>query len=197
MIRFEPVSEPPDFDERVRQRGASWLNEHSEGRPRDYWREYTPHLRKGFRGLCAYSAMWIQSGDVDHFIPCTEKRHFAYEWSNYRYADGSINSRKQGRLESELLDPFEVCDEWFEILLPSLQLVVTDRCPPDKRKRANTMLDKLGLGHAEWILDIRRSWYVLWESGELKLEGLDRRAPLLARAIRKREAERSSKGVAT
>jgi hypothetical protein len=187
VIRFDRVPEPPGFDESVRQRGVAWLKEHPSGRPHDYWRKFTPQLRKGFRELCAYSAMWIQSGDVDHFAPCVEKRELAYEWSNYRYADGSINSRKQRSPESELLDPFEVRDEWFEILLPSLQLVVTDRCPPELRKRANTMLDKLGLGHAEWVLEVRGSWFKLWQSGNLTLEGLDRKAPLLARAIRKRE----------
>lgn len=191
MIRFERPSEPEDFDRRVRQRGRAWLKEHPTGRPHPYWREFAPALRQGFRGLCAYSAMWVQSGDVDHFTPCVEKRELAYEWSNYRYADGSINSRKQGRLESELLDPFEVRDEWFEILLPSLQLVVTDHCPPELRTRANTMLDKLGLGHSEWIIEIRQSWFELWENG-LSLDRLEHRAPLLARAIRKREALRAS-----
>ena len=197
MIHFDPAPEPAEFDQRVRARGRQWLAEHPTGRPAPYWRDFTPLLRTVFRELCAYSAMWIQSGDVDHFVPCVERRDLAYEWSNYRYADGSINSRKQGRVESELLDPFEVRDEWFEILLPSLQLVVTDECPPEFRKQAKTMLDKLGLGHAAWIIDIRRSWFEEWENQRLTLEGLDRKAPLLARAIRKREAELASKGAAT
>lgn len=197
MIRFEPVPEPPDFDERVRQRGKAWLAAHPTGRPRDYWREFTPQLRKGFRDLCAYSAMWIQTGDVDHFASCVERRERAYEWSNYRYADGSINSRKQGRSESELLDPFEVHDEWFEVLLPSLQLVVTDRCPPELQQRARSMIDKLGLGHSEWIVEIRRHWFEAWENKHVTLEWLDRKAPLLARAIRAREAAPAAKETST
>jgi len=187
MIRFPQAPEPPGFHERVRVRGNAWLKEHPTGRPRDYWREFTPQLREGFRGLCGYSAMWIQSGDVDHFDPCVSNRALAYEWRNYRYADGMLNSKKQGRAAAEMLDPFEVEDDWFEVILPSLQLVVTDRCPEGMRGRARAMLDALGLGHSDWVIDIRRSWYDLWQTGELSLDGLEKRAPLVARAIRKRQ----------
>ena len=187
MIRFERVPEPETFDARVRVRGNAWLKEHSTGRLRDYWREFTPQLRAGFRGLCAYSAMYIQSGDVDHFAPCVTNRALAYEWGNYRYADASLNSRKQGRAVEEMLDPFEVDDDWFEVILPSLQLVVTDRCPEALRGRARLMIDGLGLGHSDWVLDIRRGWFDEWKGGHLSLEGLERRAPLIARAIRKQQ----------
>ncbi|MEZ4409447.1 MAG: hypothetical protein R3A52_23700 [Polyangiales bacterium] len=191
-MRFDRVPEPPEFGARVRERGAQWLREHPTERLRDYWREFTPELRRGFRCLCAYSAMWIQSGDVDHFAPTASNRALAYEWSNYRYADGSINSRKQGLAVEKMLDPFEVRDEWFEVLLPSLQLVVTEACPPTLRGRAQTMLDRLGIGHAEWIIEVRQGWYDEWVNERLTLEGLDRRAPLLARANRKREAARAA-----
>lgn len=197
MIRFEPVPEPLEFDERVRQRGNAWLAKNKAEYPYGYWREFAPQLRRGFRGLCAYSAMRIQSGDVDHFVPCSERRELAYEWSNYRYADGRINSKKQGRLESKLLDPFEVRDEWFEVHLPSLQLVVTDHCPPELRQRAKSMIETLGLSHAEWLIEVRQSWLQMWEQGDISLAGLDVVAPLLARAIRTRKAAPAAQETST
>jgi hypothetical protein len=65
-------------------------------------------------------------GTVDHYLCCKNYRHLAYEWSDYRFAFSWINSSK-GTLDSQVLDPFEVEDGWFEIVLPSLELILTDR----------------------------------------------------------------------
>ena len=61
--------------------------------------EFEPELRNAFGGLCGYCAMVIFKGQVDHFIPVAilrgqEKDELAYEWSNYRYGEASLNQRK-------------------------------------------------------------------------------------------------------
>ncbi|WP_228019853.1 hypothetical protein [Sphaerospermopsis sp. LEGE 08334] len=54
--------------------------------------------------------------DLEHFLSCENHRHLAYEWTNYRFVSGWVNSSK-GTLDNQVLDPFEVEDDWFEILL--------------------------------------------------------------------------------
>lgn len=195
MIHFDPPGEPPDFDDRVRRRGRTWLDKHpqdSHPRPKDYWTPFVKELAAGFRHLCAYTAIHEPVGTVDHYLSCVTDRDRAYEWSNFRFACHKVNSKK-GDLGCAVLEPFEIVDGWFEILLPSLQLVLTAAVPPVQRARAAFTLERLGLRDAEWVIRQRRAWYELYESGQLTLAGLDQRAPLIARAVSKQQAEASSK----
>ena len=84
---------------------------------------------------------------------------------------------------AELLDPFEIEDGWFEILLPSLQLRVSDSVPDELRGRAEHMLNRLHLGDDERVVRQRREWYRMYQSGELSLNGLEKKALLIAAAI--------------
>lgn len=187
MIRFEPVEKPADFAEKVESPGATWLAEHASGRPKDLWSPFKPQLADAFRNLCAYSAMFEPVGTVDHFVSCDEDRAKAYSWSNYRYASGWINSSKNSLLSSEIFDPFVVEDGWFEILLPSLQLVATDSVPEGMRERAKFVLKRLHLRDDERVLRQRREWYRMYQDGELTLEGLRKKAPLIAAAVVKQQ----------
>lgn len=126
-------------------------------------------------------------GTVDHFVSWDEDPTLAYEWSNYRYASGWINSSKKNLTSAQLLDPFEVGEDWFEILLPSLQLVATKKIPAKYRKRAETMLIRLGLRDDERILRQRREWYRLYQDSKLTLDGLRVIAPLIAIAVEKQQ----------
>jgi hypothetical protein len=96
-----------------------------------------------------------------------------------------------------VLDPFEVGDGWFEVILPSCQMVLTDRCPPELRDRAQTMLKRLKLGHGEEIVSVRQEWYRMYCEGELSLEGLARWAPLIARAVRKQREQATAEPAAS
>jgi hypothetical protein len=192
VIRVERAPEPSDFDARVRKPGNVWLARGKmEGMP-SYWRRAARHLRKAFQDRCGYSAMWLSSpGTVDHFVSRDEDRRLAYEWGNFRYAAAWINSCKADLRADQILDPFEIGDDWFEIILPSCQMIMTERCPPEFRARAHNMLVRLRLGHDEDVVSYRQEWYQMYCDGELTLEGLDRKAPLLARAIRKQNAQSS------
>jgi hypothetical protein len=185
VIRFEPVPKPEGFAERVESRGQAWLAANATGRPRDYWSEFKPQLADGFQSLCAYSAMYEPVGTVDHFVSCDEDRTRAYDWANYRYAAAWINSSKQALSSREIIDPFTVELGWFELLLPSLQLVITERVPAAWRERAERMLARLHLGHDERVVRQRREWYRMYQTGQLTLDGLAEKAPLIAAAVRK------------
>jgi hypothetical protein len=193
MIRFNPPPEPPGFDQKGRRCGNAWLakNPDPKKRLRDYWSPFKSHLADGFSNLCGYSAMYEPVGTVDHYLCCENHRHLAYEWSNYRYASGWINSSKS-TLDEQVLDPFQVEDDWFEILLPSLQLVLTDAVPPHERDRAAFTLERLHLRDDERVIRQRQQWYQLYLDGELTLAGLERKAPLIARAIRKQQQDSSA-----
>lgn len=186
MMRFQRVPKPEGF-EAVEARGAAWLASHgADQRPPSLWLEFQHALADGFGSLCGYSALYVANGQVDHFVSHDEDRGRTYDWGNYRYADGWLNASKRSVRSTELLDPFEVEDDWFEIILPSLQLVVTDAVPADKRPHAERMLTRLHLGHDERVLKQRREWYRMYQDRELTLDGLARKAPLIARAIERK-----------
>ncbi len=186
MIRVHPRPEPSRFDERCRKRGRRWLKNHpGYSRPHDYWSEFEPDLREAFGGLCGYCAMLVMRGQVDHFIPVVvfkaeENHHLAYEWSNFRYGEGTLNLRKA---TSRVLDPYEVEDDWFQVLLPSLQLVLTEKVPENIRALAELTLERLGLRDHEVVVRYRREWFRMYQEGRLSLDGLRDVAPLVARAV--------------
>lgn len=188
MIRFEPRPKPDGFEERVETRGVAWLAAHVTGRGPAHWLEFRTQLADAFGSLCAYSAMFDPVGTVDHFISVDEDRSKSYDWSNYRFCAGWINSSKQSLKSTQIIDPFKVTNEWFEVQLPSMQLVLTGRVPAAERERAQFVLDRLHLGHDERVVRQRREWYRMYQEGELNLAGLAKKAPLIAAAIKRQEA---------
>ena len=185
MIRVTPPQEPGNFDAECRQPGNSWLAAHSTGRPRDYWTPFKGQLADGFGQRCGYSAMYEPVGTVDHYRSAKQQRSLAYEWSNYRFSAQWINSSKQ-TADNAVLDPFEVQDDWFEILLPSLQLVLNEAAiPAGQLAKARLTLEKLHLRDDERVIRQRREWYRMYQAGELTLAGLRKKAPQIARAVEK------------
>lgn len=188
MIEFALQDEPEKFNERCRVRGNRWLSE-NEGyeRPADYWSEFKPELREAFSGLCAYCAMRIMDGQVDHFRPISILKEEgndsqAYEWKNFRYGEGIINRKKWKHI---VLDPFDVREGWFEIQLPSLQLVATNKIPERKYQLALFTIQKLGLQDSEVVVRYRQTLFQMYREGKITLEGLRYMAPLLADAVQK------------
>lgn len=179
------VPEPGGFDASVRRPGQAWLAEHpAAARPRPLWVSYLPDLAEGFGDRCGYTAMHIEDGTVDHYRSCANYPDLIYEWSNYRFASARINAVKK-TADDRVLDPFEVGDDWFEILLPSLQMVPTEHIPVEARERATFTLRRLGLRDGAPVMRRRATWYAEFLHGGLSLAGLRRFAPLLGRAVDK------------
>ena len=119
MIPVTPVPEPKDFDTKVRQLGKAWLAANPNAKVKDLWSLYRGDLADGFHDLCGYSAIHCPHGTVDHYLSKDNKnalqnRALAYEWANYRYAAGWVNSSK-GNEDDAILDPYHVGEGWFEI----------------------------------------------------------------------------------
>jgi hypothetical protein len=187
MIHFERPPQPPKFSERCHQRGNQWLEEHPNVvRPKDYWTEFKPELTDGFSNLCAYTVMYTPNGTVDHYLSWKNYRHLAYEWTNYRFCAGWMNSSKSNA-DDTVIDPFHVQDGWFEIILPSLQLRITDQVPAQLSQKAEYTLNRLHLQDDERVIRQRREWYRMYQEGELTLDGLSMKAPLIAAAVEKQQ----------
>jgi hypothetical protein len=190
VIPVARPDEPEGFDAACRQAGKKWLaaNLDSDPHRNPLWGDFNGTLRQAFGLRCGFLAMRIPRGTVDHWISIRSDRALAYEWTNYRFVDGAVNSAKKPAWEGKLLDPFEVEDDWFEILLPSLQLVVASTSlDAALLARAKFTLEKLRLDDGEDVIRLRSEWLALYESGDLTLAGLFKLAPLLARAVAKRD----------
>lgn len=185
MIPVRRVPEPADFDARVRKPGRAWLDANPQPkRPRDLWSPFRTVLATGFDHRCGYTAMYDPIGSVDHHLSVKARRELAYEWDNYRFCSEWLNKSKRNE-DQAVLDPYEVGEGWFEIELPSLKLRTTERIPPALRARAERTLDRLHLRDDERVLRQRREWYRMVLEGEITLEGLRKKAPLIAAAIEK------------
>lgn len=186
MIPVRRVRKPAGFDAKVKQPGDAWLAANPDApRPPAHWVGYVGVLATGFQERCGYGAMYLAAeGTVDHFLSVRNHRHLSYEWRNDRYVAPSINASKQN-LDDSVLDPHEVGEGWFEILLPSLQLRVTDRVPPPLRAKAEFTLHRLKLRDGEKVIRQRRAWYAEYLAGRLTLAGLQQMAPLIADAVQR------------
>ncbi len=128
--------------------------------------------------------MRIDDGVVDHFLSKKNRPELIYEWSNYRYIAGSVNGSK-GNHDDKVLDPFEVRDGWFEVILPSMQLVMTHQIPASLVAKAEFTLKQLRLRDGTKVVRNRKAWYDQYKNGMLTLEGLQSNAPLVAKAVKK------------
>ena len=196
VSKLTSANEPPLFDTKCRQPGAAFLRSYPDKDPHEkseWWREFKPELGMHFHYRCGWTAMSIiLDGDVDHYLACghcrgkpSPHRDRAFDWSNYRYASGLVNSRK-GNHNEKILDPCEVGNGWFEVLLPSFTLRGTDLIPEEYRNKARFTIKELKLFNDYHVRLTRWHWYQsYWNGGDPLIALLDEDAPLVAVAVRK------------
>ncbi|MCA9700859.1 MAG: hypothetical protein KC431_25255, partial [Myxococcales bacterium] len=144
-------------------------------------------LRRVFAERCGWSAVFITSGQVEHFV--SQSRCLAeggdpsliYDWDNYRYIMPELNSSKS-KVDG-LLDPYEVKANWFHLVLPSLRIEATDAIPEEFRARAHETLLRLKLAKHPKVKRLRELWLTMYQRAELTLTGLRRFDPMLADAL--------------
>lgn len=185
-------NEPGLFDKNCRQPGKAWLAANPSVDPHTqstWWSQFKSALAEHFQHRCGWLAVHIgMQGQVDHWLACKTNPQQAFEWSNFRYVSGSVNSRKS-TLNDQVLDPCEVQEGWFEVHLPSFQLVETTSLPITHKQRADTTLEQLGLRNgyeARWTRwDAYRD---CWNAGSVDLAKLSTKAPLVAGAVKKAQS---------
>lgn len=185
-----PIPEPADFDAACRSVGITWwCSQRLAGEiPKasefpNYWTKYEGELARAFHQRCGWWAMWIAEGEVDHFLSKKNNPKLAYEWSNYRYIAGSVN-RTKGNHDANVLDPFEIQDGWFEVILPSMQLILTDQFPTALKEKASFTLEQLRLREGAKVVRCRLRWYESFKNG-MPMSELEKFAPLVAKAVKK------------
>lgn len=193
MISVAKVPAPKGY-RLVKQRGDDWRKANPKAkRPKDLWSPHLQHLDDGFAHLCGYAAMLDPTGGtVDHYLSWKRRPDLAYEWTNFRFVSGVLNASKR-TADDTVLDPYLVGKGWFEILLPSLQLQLTNKVPKDQRAKAQYTLQRLKLGNGEKLVRWRQRYYERYVAGQLDLEGLRAIAPLVAEAVERQSKSTGAK----
>lgn len=185
MIHVEPQTEPPDFDESVRQPGLKALAEHRQNLP-TYWRRCLDDLHAAYRGICAYACIYIDkttgARSVEHFVAKSSDPRNAYEWSNYRLACSLINSRK-GAFD-DVLDPFEIEDGWFVLELTFLQILPNPSLDSNLQEKVQGTIDRLGLQTSE-CRAARAEYFDDYIHGHIDFDYLRRKCPFVAQEVKR------------
>lgn len=208
MIRVELAQEPVEFDTKVRQPGLRAIAEmvgepnlpKRRGRKREviadsrdeipadkfpaYWTETLPELLEAYGRVCAYMSFYIErvtgAASVDHMLPKSVSWNEVYEWRNYRLACSLMNSRKNDY--RDVLDPFEIEDDWFRIELVGYQVIPANDLPEEIEQRVQATIDRLKLNDYE-CLKLREEYAEAIQKHDISLNRLRQRAPFLAREI--------------
>jgi hypothetical protein len=209
MIRVAPAPIPAGFDAAVRDRGLRALAElvgeppptpRVKGRPfkkiaarredippdelPTYWTHALDDLMEAYQRVCAYSCFRIHpitgARSVDHMAPKSRAWDRVYEWSNYRLACGLLNARK--RDFTEVLDPFEVRDGWFELEPVGFQVLPGEGLPVVTTQQIESTIIRLGLNERRFRTARERDWSNYLE-GHISFEVLLEESPFVAREL--------------
>ncbi len=156
MIPVAAQPEPAVFNAEVRQKGLAHLQKKGlllnqplppKTKIEPYWRACLTDLHQAYGGICAYLGIYFErvtgGGSVDHFIAKSADAGLVYEWSNYRLACSTMNSRKKNY--SDVLDPFYLAADLFRLELS------TGRIYPNPKLHVRAMciveqtIERLGL----------------------------------------------------
>lgn len=169
MIPVAAQPEPAAFNAEVRQKGLAHLNK--KGFPLDqplppkaniepYWRACLTDLHKTHGGVCAYLGVFFErvmgGGSVDHFIAKSANAGLAYEWSNYRLACSTMNSRK--REYSDVLDPFFLAHDLFRLQLSTGHIYPNPDLDVVPMRLVEETIERLGLDDPQ-CRELRARWY--------------------------------------
>lgn len=208
MIRVTPAPEPATFDEVVRQPGlraiaemigekpprkkGRWFSKIADSRnkiPSDYFPSYwtlaLDDLMTAYNQICSYSCFRIHpvTGDrsVDHLAPKSRAWDQVYEWKNYRLASSLLNARK--RDFGDVLDPFLIEDDWFELELVGFQVKPGKHLDPGTHGRVQTTIDRLGLNEFAFRSSREEDSERYWAGMPFHI--LMRESPFVARELKR------------
>ena len=132
--------------------------------------------------ICAYSCFRIHkvtgAASVDHMAPKSRRRDRVYEWTNYRLACSRMNARKNNF--EDLIDPFEVQEDWFQLELVGFEVFANPTLDPVIRAKVETTVLRLRLNDFsdDRATDAENYW-----SGEVSMKILQQESPFVAKEL--------------
>jgi hypothetical protein len=204
MLPIKRAPKPKDFDLKVRQPGLRALDELIGRAPKyprisgtpfskianrkadipstslpSYWTDALDDLMTAYHEVCAYSCFRIHrvtgARSVDHFAPKSAHWSKVYEWSNYRLCCSRLNARK--RDFSDVLDPFSLRPNAFQLELIGFQIIPDPTLPQPTQDELQCTIDRLGLNdlREDRAEDAEDYW-----RGDCSLKLLKRESPFVA-----------------
>ncbi len=181
--------EPELFEVLVRSPGNAFLVQTpkptaKQWKSHAYWQRVGRELYIAYRKICAYTCHFIADdtgvSSVDHFQSKDRRPDLAYEWSNYRLACLRLNGRKHTK---EILDPFEIQDDWFTLKFPVLHVVPHPDLSQEMAATVQKTIDALGLCDEESCVAARARYLDCYCRDVFPFEHLEEEAPFLAKEL--------------
>jgi len=198
MIPVTLAPEPEMFDATVRRPGHAWLAAHKISKNKKlapgtelepYWRDCLGELHASYAGVCAYSCVFVErmTGGIstDHYVAKSRRAGLAYEWSNFRLACATMNSRKSDF--STILDPIGLADETFWLELVTGRIYPRPSLATAARERAQLTIEDLKLDDDGWR-ETRARHYEEYRRGEYDEVFLRKRSPFVWYEARRQRA---------
>jgi hypothetical protein len=151
-----------------------------------YWTNSIDDLMDAYHEVCAYSCFRIHrvtgTPSVDHMAPKSGAWNRVYGWENYRLAALLLNARKKDF--SDVLDPFEIQDDWFELDLVGFQVRARHGLKDPVRTQVEGTIKRLGL-NKKVFRDKREENALDYLEGDVSLGILERESPFVAKELRR------------
>jgi uncharacterized protein (TIGR02646 family) len=190
MIPVQEKPEPATFDTEVRARGLKHLKSKgyalnlplpSGASIEPYWRgECLDQLHSAYDGVCAYLCVFVErctgGMSVDHFVAKSALAGLSYEWSNYRLACMTMNSRK--REYNDVLDPFALAPDLFRLQLSTGHIYPDPQLDALPMRIVEETIERLGLDDG-MCRDMRARWYQEYLDGPLPSDYLRKKSPFV------------------
>jgi hypothetical protein len=210
MIPVKCAPEPRSFDNRVRQRGLSAIDElvgrdprlEHPGRRREkvatleadippgafppFWRDALDDMLTSYQRRCAFLAHYLEHAtgnpSVDHMLPKSRSWERVYEWSNYRLCAGLINARKRDL--TGIIDPFSCKPGWFALEFVGFQVIRGPRAPTSRGAELDATIELLNIPECRRA---REEYVDNYKRGHIRLPFLEQRAPFIAHELRRQK----------
>ncbi len=211
MSHVDPAPKPPDFDHKVREPGLraiaeligevpefpraaghpfTKVAEHRQdipsGKLPTYWTKALDDLMRAYKSICAYSCFRIHpvtgSRSVDHMAPRSRRWDQVYEWTNYRLASSLLNARK--RDFTDVIDPFEVQNGWFEMEFVGFQVKPAAGLDAGTARLVEGTISRLGLNDRSFWTSRERDAELYW-SEAIGYAVLMEESPFVAMELRR------------
>ncbi len=193
MIPIQIQPELATFNDRVRKPGTIFLTKlgrkptHKDWKKAWFWNRVTKELYQTYSGICAYSASWIPSGTIDHFIPRSCSPNLAYEWNNYRLVMEKLGNRKGNKCE--LIDPIYIKYDWFTLNFATFLIIPNSNLPKYIVDRIKTTIQVLCLNTDSNLVDTRIEVLKGFANDEYPISHLENKYPFIAYELKRQAME--------